>query len=110
MRGMIASLLVVSLSVAAAGCARKKAVTPEEAAKSLASLLCEKYAGCQQNPDFNKDQCLQEIGNGLTERLKAKADLKVESGMLEGCKKTITGSGCEVLSSDAPPAGCEFLQ
>lgn len=106
-------IVVVAVGLAAA-CAKKtvekKIVTPEEAGKTLASALCEKYAGCQQGTEFNKDQCLQEIGNGLTERLKSKTELKVDGGMLDGCQKTISGAGCDILQRETPPQGCEFLQ
>lgn len=109
------SVLVVSALILAAGCGffkkGKKGVGPEDVGKQLAALLCEKHAGCQQpGTEFNKDQCVQEISVGLTDRLKAKTDLTVEQPMLDSCTKAIQGGDCAMLTSEAPPVGCEFLE
>lgn len=104
--------LVVLLMVTLVSCAKKnekKAVTPEDVGKTLAAQLCEKYVGCQPNPEFNKEECLQQITTGLSDRLKAKTELKVEQSMLDTCVKAITGANCDVLSSETAPAGCDFL-
>ncbi|GEM_PF-3248192 len=98
------------------GCAKKsKVVTPEDVGKSLATVLCEKYTSCQKDAKdtsatFNKDQCLQNITTGITDRMKGKTTVKVEQAMLDSCSKAIISGTCEVLSNDTPPAGCEFLQ
>ncbi len=89
--------------------AEKKILTSEDVGKNLATTLCEKYTTCQPSPDFNKEQCLQEISSGLTERLKTKADLKIEQSMMDTCAKAIASAGCDVLNSENPPQGCEFL-
>jgi hypothetical protein len=108
---------LIGLAAAFSGCTKlsgcmqgKKAVTVEDVGKTLANVLCEKYASCQQNPDFKKDECIQQISTGLSERLKEKTDFKVEQAMLDTCSKSIASAGCEVLSSETPPTGCEFLQ
>ncbi|QQR79569.1 MAG: hypothetical protein IPJ69_09430 [Deltaproteobacteria bacterium] len=111
----IVGVLAVVL-IGFAGCSKnsaKKVLVPEDVAKSLSSVLCEKYLGCQPKDGaqaLNKDQCLQNITTGISDRIKAKAELKVEQGMVDNCVKAITSAACEVLSSDTPPAGCEFLQ
>ena len=114
MKVILSAVLALGLAVTIGGCSklgfRKKTMSPEEVGMTLATLLCEKYTGCQPSPDFKKDQCIQEISKGLGERLKAKTDFKVETAALDGCKKAISGAGCEILSSEAPPSGCEFLQ
>lgn len=85
-------------------------LTAEDIGKGLAPAICEKYGSCNPTPDFNKDQCLQDIGNGITENLKQAADLKVDQAKLMACAKVIQESQCEVLNSTTPPVGCEFLQ
>lgn len=107
-----ASILAVCLALTV-GCAKKTAekknISSEEVGKALATTLCDKYVACQPSPDFNKEQCLQEIMSGLTERLKTKTDLKLEQSSVDGCTKSITAADCEILNSEAPPQGCEFL-
>lgn len=106
--------MIVVASLAIAGCSKsKKVLAPEEVAKSLSTVLCDKYLGCQPKDGaqaLNKDQCLQNITTGISDRVKAKGELKVEKGMVDTCVKAIQAAACEVLSSDTPPAGCEFLQ
>ena len=95
------------------GCSKaKKIVTPEDVSKSLSTVLCDKYMGCQKegSAPLSKEQCLTNITTGIADRIKGKAELKVEQGMVDTCVKAITAASCDVLSSDAPPAGCEFLQ
>ena len=88
----------------------KPVAAVEDIGKTLAPVICEKYNSCNQNPDFNKEQCLAEIGTGISENLKS-ADLsKVTSSVLDACQKAITDAPCEALNSESPPVGCELLQ
>lgn len=87
-----------------------KTVTADQIGAALAPAICEKYSTCNQTPDFNKDQCLKDIGTGITENLKQSQDLKVNQASLDACVKAVTGSPCEALNSATPPVGCEFLQ
>jgi len=115
MKKSVGVLVLVGI-VTGFGCTRKtKVVTPEDVGKSLATVLCEKYTSCEKDAKdtsatFNKDQCLQNITTGITDRMKGKTTVKVEQAMLASCSKAITGGTCEVLSNDTPPTGCEFLQ
>jgi hypothetical protein len=113
MKKIMSVVVVLGMAVVVGGCSKfkpeKKEVTSEEVSKALASALCEKYAGCQPAPEFNKDQCLQQISTGLGERFKTKAELKVEKGMLDGCLNSIKSGACEMLGSESAPTGCEFL-
>jgi hypothetical protein len=113
MRKVLSAVMIVGMVAAVGGCSKmkpeKKIVGPEELAGSLAGALCEKFAGCQPAPEFNKDQCLQQIAAGLTDRFKAKTELKVEKAMLDGCLNAIKAGGCEMLGSESAPAGCDFL-
>lgn len=94
------------------GCSKSdKSVTADMAGKALATVLCDKHAGCQQpGTPFNKDQCLQEISTGLAGRLKGKTNLVIKQAMLDACSKTIATGDCALLVSEAPPSGCEFLE
>ncbi len=106
-------VIAVGLGISLGGCKKapgKKVMTPEEVGKTLALTLCEKYAGCQGDPAFNKDQCNQDISSGLMDRLKAKTEVKVEQASLGVCAKSIQTAGCEVLTSETPPVGCDFLK
>lgn len=106
-------VVAVGLGMFLAGCKKapgKKIMTPEEVGKTLALTLCEKYAGCQPDPAFNKDQCNQDISSGLMDRLKAKTEVKIEQASLDACAKSIQTAGCEVLTSETPPVGCDFLK
>lgn len=87
-----------------------KPMAVEEIGKILAPIICAKYGTCNQNPEFNKDQCIKEISTGIGENLKNAADLKVTSSVLEACQKAIGAAPCEALNSTNPPTGCEFLQ
>lgn len=87
-----------------------KPLAVEDIGKTLAPVICEKYGTCNQNPEFKKEQCIQEISTGIGENLKNAADLKVTSATLEACQKAITSAPCDALNSTNPPAGCEFLQ
>lgn len=114
MKKILLTVLFFALSVTVPACGKfgsKKGIAPEEAGRLLAAMLCEKHAGCQP-PDsgFNRDQCLQEISTGLSERLKSRSDLKVDQAMIDACTKTVKGGDCSILTSEAPPAGCEFLE
>lgn len=112
MKKMLSVVAVLGIVAASGGCSKmkeKKIITPEELASSLASALCEKFAGCQPAPEFNKDQCQQQISAGLTDRFKTKGEMKVEKAALDGCLSSIKGGGCEMLGSEAAPAGCDFL-
>ena len=127
MRGNMKKILVIGLAAVfaagVAGCTKcspgkvKEMVTGEDkplavevVGKTLAPAICEKYATCNQSPEFNKEQCLQEISTGIAENLKTSPDLKVTEATLDACKKAITDAPCEALNSTTPPAGCEFLQ
>ena len=110
MRNLILAVLVAGLVAAGCGMFGKKGVSPEEAGKSLAQLLCEKHAGCPHEGEFNKERCVQEISSGLTERLKAQPDAKVAKAALDTCSRAISSGDCAILTSDQPPAGCEFLE
>ena len=115
MKKMIGLFLLAGLALPFSGCGKfgSKGVAPDAAGKALAAVLCDKHAGCQQPgapAPFNKDQCLQEISNGLTERLKGKTNLVVKQAMLDACSKTIASGDCALLVSEAPPSGCEFLE
>ena len=102
------AVVALGLGILVGGCA-KKTIAPEEVGKTLAIVLCEKHTGCQQTADFNKEQCIQEISAGLSERLAGKEGVKVNKVMLDACTKAITSGNCELLQSEAPTAGCEFL-
>lgn len=82
----------------------------DQIGSSLAPIICEKYASCNPDPNFNKDQCLKDISTGIAENLKQTQDLKVEQAGLDACVKAIQASACEALNSATPPTGCEFLQ
>lgn len=105
--------VAVVMGFTMAGCKKavvKKIVTSEDVSKTLSVTLCEKYASCQTDAGFNKEQCQLDISSGLTERLKTKTDLKLEQAALDACNKAIQTAKCEILTSDTPPVGCEFLQ
>lgn len=87
-----------------------KPLAVEEIGKTLAPVICAKYGTCNQNPEFNKDQCITEISTGIGENLKNATDLKVTAATLDTCQKAITAAPCEALNSTNPPTGCEFLQ
>lgn len=118
MRSILAFLAVVTVAAGVSGCTKcspkalieKSALTVEAIGGALAPAICEKYASCNQSPEFNKEQCLKDIGTGITENLKQTADLKVDQGTLDGCVQAIAASPCEALNSSTPPTGCEFLQ
>lgn len=113
MKKLVGVFVVLSGIIAGFGCTKKnKIVTPEDVGKSLATVLCEKYTSCQKEASatFNEDQCLQNITTGITDRMKGKTTVKVEQSMLDVCAKAIASGTCDVLSSDTPPTGCEFLQ
>lgn len=118
MRSIISLAVVVIMTSGIFGCAKcspkalmeKKPITVEAIGSALAPAICEKYSSCNQSPEFNKEQCLKDIGTGITENLKQTADLKVDQDKLDGCLKAITASPCEALNSATPPVGCEFLQ
>lgn len=113
-------LLPIFMMLSAAGCSKcakglmpggeKKNVTVDQIGATLAPAICEKYGSCNQNPEFNKDQCLKDIGAGITENLKQAQDLKVDQAMLDGCVKAVQAAACDALNSATPPKGCEFLQ
>lgn len=112
MRKILSAVVILGIAAAVGGCSKmkeKKVISSEELASSLAGALCEKFAGCQPAPEFNKDQCLQQIAAGLTDRFKAKADMKVEKTMLDGCLNSIKAGGCDMLGSESAPTGCDFL-
>jgi hypothetical protein len=120
MRKILAIMVVFGLAAGLAGCTKcspKSLMKSEDAAvavdaigKTLAPAICEKYSTCNQSPEFNKDQCIQEISAGIAENLKTATDLKVTEAALDGCKKAIGSAPCEALNSTTPPTGCEFLQ
>lgn len=123
MKKVLGVLVVLGLAAGFAGCTKcspkdvksvvsggDKALAVEEIGKTLAPTICEKYGSCNQNPEFNKEQCITEISTGIAENLKNSADLKVTSATLEGCQKAIGNAPCEALNSTNPPTGCEFLQ
>lgn len=108
-------VLAIVFLAGVVGCSKnsaKKILAPEEVSKSLATVLCDKYMGCQKEgtAPMTKEQCQTNITTGIAERIKSKAELKVEQGMVDKCVKAITAAACEVLSSDTPPEGCEFLK
>jgi hypothetical protein len=111
-------LFPILMMLSAAGCSKcakmgggeSKALTVDQIGSTLAPAICEKYGSCNQNPEFNKDQCLKDIGAGITENLKQAKDLKVDQAMLDGCVAAVKGAACDALNSATPPKGCEFLQ
>lgn len=125
MKKILMILTAVGLAAGFAGCSKcspekikgmvsggdDKPVTTETIGQTLAPAICEKYGTCNKdNPQFNKEQCLQEISTGIGQNLKTATDLKVTQASLDACKKAIEASACEALNSASPPAGCEFLQ
>jgi len=88
----------------------KKAVTVDQIGSTLAPAICEKYGSCNKSPEFNKDQCLKDIGTGITENLKQAQDLKVDQAMLDTCVTAVKAAACDALNTATPPTGCEFLQ
>ena len=118
MRSIISLVAVAMVAVGITGCTKcspkalmeKKPITVEAVGSALAPAICGKYVSCNQSPEFNKEQCLKDIGAGITENLKQAADLKVDQDKLDACLKAINASPCEALNSATPPAGCEFLQ
>src|SRR5512145_3132072 len=85
-------------------------LTADTVGNGLAPAICEKYSTCNPSPEFNKEQCLKDIGTGITENLKQAPNLNVDQAKLSACAKVIQESACEVLNSTTPPVGCEFLQ
>ena len=112
MKKILIASMVLALFVGCSKNSAKKILAPEEVSKSLATVLCDKYMGCQKEgaSPMTKEQCQTNITTGIGDRIKSKTELKVEQGMVDACVKAITAASCEVLSSDTPPAGCEFLK
>ena len=107
-------LLVLVLAITSVACTKcslfKKTVSSEEVAAAMAPVICEKYAGCREGEDFQKDQCLQDVLNGISAHLSETPDVKVERAALDGCLKVIKEATCELLSSPTPPDDCGFLK
>jgi hypothetical protein len=124
MKKILAFAAVVGLAAGVSGCTKcspekvKEMVSGGEAAvavdvigQTLAPAICGKYESCNKdNPQFNKEQCLQEISAGIAENLKTSPDLKVSGDALKACEKAIADAPCEALNSESPPTGCEFLK
>ncbi len=125
MKKILVVLVMAGLAAGFAGCTKCSpdkikemvsgsggdAVAVEAIGQTLAPAICGKYETCNKdNPQFNKDQCLQEISAGIAENIKTSPDLKVTGSALEACKKAIMDAPCEALNSENPPAGCEFLK
>lgn len=86
-------------------------LTAEKIGESLAPVICDKYASCNDNnPEFDQEKCRLEIGNGIMQNLKQVADLAVDQVKLDACAKVIREATCEILNSTTPPPDCEFLQ
>src|SRR3989338_6312549 len=107
MRSITSLVAVAIIALGIFGCTKcspkalmeKKAITVEAIGGALAPAICEKYSSCNQSPEFNKEQCLKDIGTGITENLKQAKDLKVDQDKLDACLKAITASPCEALNS-----------
>jgi hypothetical protein len=126
MKKILAFAAVMGLAAGFAGCTKcspekvkemvstgggDAAIAVDVIGQTLAPAICGKYESCNKdNPQFNKEQCLQEISAGIAENLKTSPDLKVSGDALEACKKSITDAPCEALNSESPPTGCEFLK
>lgn len=124
MKRILVVLAMAGLAAGISGCTKcapekvKEMVSGEGAAvaidvigQTLAPAICGKYEICNKdNPQFNKEQCLQEISAGIAENLKTSPDLKVTGDALKACEKAITDAPCEALNSESPPTGCEFLK
>ncbi len=104
------AVLFFALAPLAACKKSEKPATPldgETVGKKMSINLCEKFMACAPDPEFKKEKCLEEVSLGITQKVQGKSILQDQ---LDGCLKVIQDGNCELLKTETPPVGCEFLQ